>query len=240
VKDAVGRRRFLGMKNESYIAPGGWIWILVPAIVGVGGYYAAGVFGADSALRSWILWGGLGIAGFMLFFHRNPRRVPPPASDAVVAGADGWVRRIDYPRAAELGGREVVRISIFLSPFDVHVNRAPLAGRVSRLEYVPGKHFFTIQNAASEFNEHSRIWIATDGFEYLVKQIVGPFVRRVVYWLKQGEGVDKGEMIGMMRFGSRLDILLPRDAVEVSVKVGDRVRAGVSVVARLRPGMKES
>jgi len=127
-----------------------------------------------------------------------------------------------------------VRISIFLSPFDVHVNRTPLAGTVTALAYTPGKHQLTYLNAASEWNEHSAILIEGRGTRCLVKQIVGPIVRRVVYWLELQQRLAPGERIGMMKFGSRLDMYFPAAEVDALVQPGDRVRAGVTAVARLR------
>jgi phosphatidylserine decarboxylase len=118
----------------------------------------------------------------------------------------------------------------------VHVNRSPLAGTVKSLAYFPGRHMLTIRNASSEHNEHSSIVIEGGGLRCLVKQIVGPIVRRVVYWLHEGQGLDKGDRIGIMKFGSRLDVYLPADAVDVLVKPGDRVFAGITPIARLRAG----
>jgi phosphatidylserine decarboxylase len=108
-----------------------------------------------------------------------------------------------------------------------------MAGQVEFLDYTPGKHFLTIQNAASEYNEHSNILIQGKASRCLVKQIVGPIVRRVVYWLQLGQSIGKGERIGMMKFGSRLDMYFLYSDVQVVVKKGDRVRAGETVVALL-------
>ena len=131
---------------------------------------------------------------------------------------------------------DTVRVSIFLSPFDVHVNRSPMAGQVKYLDYTPGRHILTVQNAASEYNEHSNILIEGRATRCLVKQIVGPIVRRVVYWLSLGQSVGKGDVIGMMKFGSRLDMYFLGSDVQVVVKKGDRVRAGETVVAVLKKG----
>jgi phosphatidylserine decarboxylase len=127
-----------------------------------------------------------------------------------------------------------VRISTFLTPFDVHVNRSPMPGVVKALAYSPGAHLLTIRNAASEFNEHSSIHIQGQATQCLVKQIVGPIVRRVVYWLEEGQQLAAADRIGIMKFGSRLDVYLPEADVEVLVKRGDRVFAGKTIIARIR------
>ena len=129
---------------------------------------------------------------------------------------------------------KAVRISIFLSLVDVHVNRSPIAGKVEHAQYYPGARYFTFEEKSSELNQHSSIVIRGDKTSCLVKQIVGPVARRVVYWLEPGQVLVKGERIGMMKFGSRLDMYFPREDVDVIVKKGDKVRAGETVVARLR------
>jgi phosphatidylserine decarboxylase len=130
---------------------------------------------------------------------------------------------------------DVVRISIFLSLFDVHVNRAPIEGKIAFLGYFPGARFFTFDEKSSEFNQHNSILIEGLQTSCLVKQIVGPVARRVVYWLNLDQMVRKGDRIGMMKFGSRLDMLFPKDDVNVIVQPGDRVQAGVTVVAIIKP-----
>ena len=177
---------------------------------------------------------GLVGAGYMLYFFRDPPRHPPSDPNVVVAGADGVIMGIKEVQEPQFLSNRTVRISIFLSLFDVHVNRAPLAGRVTSLGYYPGRRFFTFQEKSSEENQHSAIVIEGSRTRCLVKQIVGPVARRVVYWLEPGQQLALGERIGMMKFGSRLDLYLPADDVDVSAKVGDRVRAGETVVATLR------
>ena len=185
---------------------------------------------------------GAGLAmvftGYMLFFFRDPHRKPPGDDSLVLAGADGIVARVTEVREDRFLNAEAVRISIFLTLFDVHVNRAPLSGRARFLGYYPGKRFFTFQEKSSEFNQHNAILIEGSHTRCLVKQIVGPVCRRVVYWLdhaKEAE-VRAGDRIGMMKFGSRLDMIFPRGDVTVLVKEGDRVRAGETVVGRVGEG----
>ncbi len=180
------------------------------------------------------------LSAFMINFFRDPTRIPPDDADAVVAGADGKIvdiREVDVP---EFFDEPMIRISTFLSLFDVHVNRAPLAGRITHLDYVPGKRYFSFREEASDHNQHSTIIVESPHFRYKVKQIVGPVARRVVYWLEEDQMVEKGERIGMMKFGSRLDMFFPRDRVEIVIEEGDRVRAGETIVARVRPGLPEA
>jgi len=177
---------------------------------------------------------GVIAVAFFLYFFRDPDRNAPADADSIVSGADGIIRAIENIREEKYLNTDTVRISIFLNPFDVHVNRAPLGGAVKGLAYTPGKHLLTISNASSEHNEHSSILIQGEKSRCLVKQIVGPVVRRVVYWLELEQNLSKGDRIGMMKFGSRMDIYLPAADVEIIVKKGDRVRAGESVIATLR------
>ncbi len=173
---------------------------------------------------------------FLVYFFRDPDRPSLADPGVVVSGADGWVRCIEEMPETKFLKTDCVRVSTFLTPFDVHVNRAPIAGSVTALDYTPGKHLLTIQQAASEYNEHSSIVIEGRRTRCLVRQIVGPIVRRVVYWLKEGQPLEAGERIGMMKFGSRLDVYLPAADVEVLVKKGDRVFAGVTAIARIKKG----
>jgi phosphatidylserine decarboxylase len=131
---------------------------------------------------------------------------------------------------------KAVRISIFLSLIDVHVNRAPLDGTIEHAAYYEGARFFTFEEKSSESNQHSSVVIRNPRTTCLVKQIVGPVARRVVFWdnVKPGYVIKKGESFGMMKFGSRLDMYFPREDVEVLVKKGDKVRSGETVVARFK------
>ena len=178
---------------------------------------------------------GVIAACYMLFFFRDPQRTPPSDPAVIVAGADGVVMSIKEVREDAYLKTDAVRISIFLSLFDVHVNRAPIAGKIAFLGYFPGKRYFTFQEKSSEFNQHNSILIEGPQTRCLVNQIVGPVARRVVYWLKLNQMVQKGDRIGMMKFGSRLDMVFPKADVNVVVKPGDRVQAGLTVVATLKP-----
>ena len=215
------------------IARGGWQWIggavLAPAAVGVLCLLAGCTPWAGGF---WVL--ALVAGGFMVFFFRDQDRAAPAGDEVLVAGADGLVRTVEEMPEPTYLQCDTVRISVFLSPFDVHVNRSPMAGRVRGLAYSPGKHLLTIRNESSAFNEHSSILIEGETTRCLVKQIVGPVVRRVVYWLEIDQEIGKGARIGIMKFGSRMDIYFPRSDVDILVKRGDRVRAGETPIARVR------
>jgi len=183
---------------------------------------------------------GLGSAvilcAYFLFFFRDPERTTPGEADAVVAGADGTVAAIKELYEGTYLKTSCVRISIFLSLFDVHVNRSPISGKSTFLGYFPGKRLFTFQEKSSDVNQHNKILIEGERTKCLVTQIVGPVTRRVVYWPPHDKPTEvaMGERIGMMKFGSRLDIYLPADGVDVVVKQGDKVRAGETIVARVK------
>lgn len=174
------------------------------------------------------------LIGYLLVFFRDPIRTASPNPADIVAGAEGKIMSVVEVDEPEFLKTKAVRISIFLSLVDVHVNRAPIAGKVEHAMYYPGARFFTFEEKSSELNQHSSIVIRGEKTTCLVKQIVGPVARRVVYWLKAGDDLKKGDRIGMMKFGSRLDMYFPREDVEVLVKKGDKVRAGETVVARLK------
>lgn len=171
---------------------------------------------------------------FMLFFFRDPERVPPADPAAIVAGADGTVMAVKEMREDNFLKTDTVRISIFLSLLDVHVNRAPIGGKINFLQYYPGKRYFTFMEKSSDYNQHSSILIENEHTRCLVNQIVGPVARRVVYWLELGQTVGTGDRIGMMKFGSRLDMYLPKNDIEVLVKPGARVKAGLTRVAKIK------
>jgi phosphatidylserine decarboxylase len=219
------------------IARGGWTHMAVGVVVAALGGFAlrSGYPGAG-----WLLLAiGLVLVVFMAYFFRDPERVSPGEPGVVVSGADGWVRSVEFIDETRYLKRKTVRISTYLTPWDVHVNRVPLAGRVIGLNYTPGKHILTRNPQSSEVNEHSTILIEGEGVVCMVRQIVGPLVRRVKYWLRLEQAVGRGDRLGIMKFGSRLDIYLPAEAAEVVVKPGDRVQAGLTVIARLTGGKEQ-
>jgi phosphatidylserine decarboxylase len=173
---------------------------------------------------------------FLLFFFRDPDRIPLQDPAAILSGADGRVMSVMRVAEKNYLNAECIRISVFLSIFDVHVNRSPLTGHSKFIGYFPGKKLFAFREKSSELNQHNKILIEGLQMRCLVAQIVGPVARRVVYWLNHDapEAVKAGDRIGMMKFGSRLDVYLPAADVDVLVKPGDRVRAAETAIARLK------
>ena len=163
---------------------------------------------------------------FMAFFFRDPKRVPPSDTDVVVSPADGKVTRIS-PAGA---GSTVV--SIFLSPFDVHINRSPIPGKIIDVLYSPGKFLMATNEKASLVNEQNALTIQGEKITVVCKQIAGILARRIVCWKAKGDSLGLGERFGMIKFSSRTDVLLPAN-VRVTVKEGDRVRGGTTVIGRL-------
>jgi phosphatidylserine decarboxylase len=174
------------------------------------------------------------LAGFFLFFFRDPERQVNAAADAVLSPADGRVLVAGpaVPAAAPPG--EWLQISIFLSPMDVHVNRVPASGRVTRVSFQRGRFLPAYHHDAAATNERSEIWIDHNGRTIVARQIVGVLARRVVCRLALGAEVHAGDRFGVMKFGSRMDVFLPTDA-RLCVAVGDRAVAGETALAILEP-----
>jgi phosphatidylserine decarboxylase len=169
------------------------------------------------------------LALFTFYFFRNPNRKIPMEPGVVVSPADGRVVVVTEEANA---GRPGKRISIFLAIWNVHVNRSPAAGTITKLEYKPGKFLAAWAEKASLENEQNVFTLSSEYGEIVLKQIAGWVARRVVSWKKSGEMVGRGELVGLVRFGSRVDLWLPEGA-EIAVKVGDNVKGGSSVVARM-------
>ena len=168
------------------------------------------------------------LALFVFSFFRDPERVIPAEPGAIVSPGDG---RVVVVTDEEDAGRPGKRISIFLAVWNVHVNRAPAAGVITRMEYRPGKFLAAMRERASMENEQNVFTLSTDAGEMVFKQIAGLIARRVVSWKSEGDRVARGERIGLVRFGSRVDVWLPKDA-EILVKLGENVKGGSSVLAR--------
>ena len=163
------------------------------------------------------------LASFICYFFRNPERDIPQGGNLVVSPADGKVVKImPMPDGTKT-------ISIFLSIFNVHMNRSPVSGQLERLEYKRGKFKVAFDEEASRVNEQNILTISTQDTEIVVRQIAGLIARRVICWKKPGESVVRGELIGLIRFGSRVDITVP-EKVRIRVGIGDRVRGGSSVL----------
>lgn len=169
----------------------------------------------------------VGLAAFVFSFFRDPERRIPSEPGLVVSPADG---RVVVVTDEENAGRAGKRISIFLAIWNVHVNRAPAAGTITKLEYRPGKFLAAMRERASLENEQNIVALSTDAGEMTFKQIAGLIARRVVCWKKEGDRVARGERIGLVRFGSRVDLWVPKEA-EILVALGDNVKGGSSVVA---------
>jgi phosphatidylserine decarboxylase len=170
------------------------------------------------------------LALFVAYFFRDPERQVPVDEKLVVSPADGLVvvvRPVDS--TVDKGG---TLVSIFLSIFDVHVNRSPLAGRIIGAEYRPGKFLVATKQRASLENEQNVITVENAYAKIVFKQIAGLIARRIVFWKKPGDQVELGERIGLIKFGSRVDVILPPQ-VNVIVKKGDRVKGGLSIIGRV-------
>ena len=179
----------------------------------------------------WIFW-ALAVA-YVFYFFRDPERLSPADENTVVAAADGVIVGIEEIDEPEVVKATMRRVAIFLSVFDVHTNRAPVAGTVTYTERRVGKMLDARHPDASRLNE-CRVWAIQNprAGVVVVRQITGAIARRIVAWAKVGQQVAKGERFGMIRFGSRTEVYLPL-AAEITVNVGDRVQGGLTVIARL-------
>ena len=169
------------------------------------------------------------LALFFLWFFRDPERVIPTAPGLVVSPADGVITevvRFETPQ----GPRQ--RISVFLSVFDVHVNRTPVAGAVTEVRYQKGKYLNAMNAASAVENEQTIVTVAAEGYEITFKQIAGLLARRIVFTPRIGDQLARGQRIGLMKFGSRMDVILPAEA-EVRVKKGQRAKGGVTILAQM-------
>lgn len=209
----------------------GYTWVLVPLAAGL----AAGLL--------YLFWPSLPLlalafvllllTAFMAYFFRDPQRTVPSESGLVVAPADGKVTRIEKLSADAADSPTVV--SIFLSPFDVHVNRAPIAGEVIDVTYTKGRFIAATSDNASLVNEQNALTIKGEKMTVVCKQIAGVLARRIVCWKSPGDSLELGERFGLIKFGSRTDLVLP-GGVEVLVKVGERVSGGVTIIGRYLDG----
>jgi len=189
-------------------------------------------------LGPWLAWLGLLFTLFCLFFFRDPERVPPGRAGAVVAPADGRVVSVAPavpPAELGLGDKPLLRISIFMSVFNCHVNRSPATGRVDRIAYRHGSFVNASMDKASDENERNAIALRlADGREIAVVQIAGMIARRIVCTLREGDAVQAGARFGIIRFGSRTDLYLP-EGVRPLVAVGQTMVGGETVLAELLP-----
>lgn len=180
----------------------------------------------------WVVAGGVALTFslFVLFFFRDPRRVIPQDDGLVVSPADGKVVAVDQVYENYYLQQSFQRISIFLSIFNVHVNRVPIGGTIESVKYIPGKFHVAALPKASLENEQTAIVIATGNTKIVVKQIAGIIARRIICYVQPGDVVKKGDRYGLICFGSRVDIFLPEN-FDVRVKVGDRVKGAKDIIA---------
>jgi len=183
---------------------------LLPLLVSAAGAFSLGLNGAGVSV--------LLMAAFVAFFFRNPDREIPTDPRVIVSPADGKVVKIE-----RVGN--VTRLSIFLSIFDVHVNRSPMGGRIEAIDYRRGKFKPAFNHAASIENEHNTIMVSAGDVKLVFTQIAGIVARRIVCWKKVGDTVAKGELVGLIRFGSRVDVLFPA-GTDITVRAGVRVLGG--------------
>jgi phosphatidylserine decarboxylase len=204
------------------IAREGWAYILV--LLGAGGLLLA--------FRFHVTGGALVALGvFTAFFFRDPERAIPADERLVVSPADGQIVKVLPAPEDQSLGPGTTQISIFLSIFNVHINRAPIAGRVEKVEYRAGEFLPAFDDRASLRNEQNAVTLKDGETQVLFKQIAGLIARRIVFRKRPGDSVVRGERVGLIKFGSRVDVFLPR-GIEVTVKVGDTVAGGSSVIGR--------
>jgi phosphatidylserine decarboxylase len=200
-----------------------------------GYYYAAPLIAAGLVLGwltnpAWVI-GPLLLASFFLWFFRDPERAIPQDAGAVVSPGDGKVTDISTVTA---GNERQTRISIFLSVFDVHVNRSPVTGVIRDVRYQRGQFLNAMNKVSAEQNEQNIVTMEADGQKIVFKQIAGLLARRIVFYPKIGDRLDRGQRVGLIKFGSRVDLLIDVSA-RINVKVGDRVKGGASVLAYVQP-----
>jgi phosphatidylserine decarboxylase len=172
------------------------------------------------------------LAAFFLWFFRDPHRAVPAGDGLIVSPGDGLVTET-VAIATPDGPRQ--RISIFLSVFDVHVNRSPIGGVLTKVRYRKGEYLNAMNPASADRNEQNSVTVHGQGIEITFKQIAGLLARRIVFNFTEGHSVERGQRVGLIKFGSRVDVLLPADAV-LQVKVGQRVKGGSSVLAAMPGG----
>jgi len=205
------------------IDPAGWPFVLGALAVAI-----IGAFAVHTALGLAFLV----LSGLFLFFFRDPERSVTQSPSAVLSPADGRVMVAGAPTGQDFPAATWQQISIFLSPMDVHVNRMPIAGRVTKVRYHPGRFLPAYKAEAGDLNEYTEVWLDHGGQTIVVRQIVGILARRIVCRTKEGAEVQAGERFGVMKFGSRMDVFVPATA-DLRVKVNDRAVGAVTVIAVL-------
>lgn len=198
------------------MAKEGFPFVITPIVIAlIFGYFQIWIAAALFAL----------LAGFMAYFFRDPFRRIPDEEGIVVSAADGRVTRIDEDDQGKT-------VSVFLSPLDVHINRSPIAGTITKIEYVRGRKAPATSDQASYTNERNSITIQNDRLTVVCTQIAGIVARRIVCWPKEGDNLELGERFGLIKFSSRTDLLLPHE-VNIRVKVGEHVTGGETIIAEV-------
>jgi phosphatidylserine decarboxylase len=181
---------------------------------------------------SWITFLGVLGTGFFAYFFRDPERPIPPGKGLIVSAADGKVVLVDEVQEKEFLHGPARRVAIFMNVFDVHVNRSPVAGVVREMQHRPGEYKAAFRQDAASRNEQQALMLEDEaGRRVLVVQIAGLLARRIISYVKPGQELAGGERVGMICFGSRVDLYLPPDG-DIQVKVGERVKAGSSIIGR--------
>jgi phosphatidylserine decarboxylase len=205
----------------------GWLYVGIFAVVALVLYWLAG---------DWGLFVGIVLTAWSAYFFRDPVRVTPTRPGLVISPADGVITSIGPaapPPELGLGDTPRMRVCVFMNVFDVHINRAPMSGTIKRIAYRPGKFLNAALDKASDDNERNSVQLGLeDGRDILVVQIAGLVARRILWWVKEGDGLAAGQRFGLIRFGSRVDVYLP-DGVNPAVCLGQKAIAGETVLADL-------
>jgi phosphatidylserine decarboxylase len=173
------------------------------------------------------------LTGFVVYFFRDPERISPDDEDVVVAPADGKIILVEKIFDDRFVNEHVYKVSIFMSIFDVHVNRIPFAGEVEKIQYSPGSFYAANTDQGGLANENCGVILTTKkDFKYAVVQVAGLLARRIVCWIEKGDTIDRGRRFGMIRFGSRVDLYLPQN-IQLEVSSGQRAKAGETVIGYL-------
>ena len=213
------------------IAKEGWPIIGSVFVIGLCSYAAGRFFFVPAFI--WFSWLAFGFSLFSLYFFRDPDRETPSGDDLVICPADGTVLDItDVEEPGFIKGK-ATRISIFMSVANVHVNRMPVSGTVEYIHYNPGKFELAWREKASELNEQNSIGITSDGRKYLVRQIAGYVARRIVCKAKEGMEFQAGQRFGLIRFGSRVDLFFAPESLDIKVKPGQAVTAGLTILGTI-------
>jgi phosphatidylserine decarboxylase len=219
------RKQRAHIENRLPVARDGLIFILLGLLISVILYYVGFMLAAILMVV---------VTLFIIYFFRDPARTCDVPDNALISPADGRIVIVRHPGEGDSPlGENTTKISIFMSIFDVHVNRVPTKGRISKIVYNNGKFFSANMDKASEHNENNRITLETDkGHRIIFIQIAGLIARRIVCWINEMDYVKSGQRFGLIRFGSRLDIYIPSES-RIVIKVRDRVKAGETIIGYL-------